>query len=181
MAMQNPSPPQQQFQTRPIFPRQPIQMQPRPANQQFFTNRQVFGPPVNVFSRENSHKPTEKPTPMSTTSRIPSLQSRNFNRNQANPHRNPYTFTEITNLDDFSYHENQIYENPEYEYYNNYTNYPQNDPYYYTQDDFSNEPFVNNQDFPEEYLTNESTLEANQIGENQNENFCHPASENKPN
>lgn len=140
MAVQNTVPPQQTFSHRPIFPRQPINIQPRPVNRQFFTNRQVFGNPVNVFSRENSHKPTEKPTPMSTTSRIPSKQRRNFNRNQTNPYRNPHVFaTQVTNLDDCNYYENQSYANPERDYYNNYTNNPEDDQYYHAQDNFPDE------------------------------------------
>ena len=59
------------------FPNQPINIQPQPIRQHFPTNEQVFGKPKNVFSKENSNKLTSVPTPMSTTSRMPSAVTRN--------------------------------------------------------------------------------------------------------
>lgn len=64
---------------KPAFPRGPINIQPRPIqNQHFPTNRQVFGPPQDVF-KPTGKIPVEKPEPMSTRSRytMPPLSSRN--------------------------------------------------------------------------------------------------------
>lgn len=68
-------------QSKPAFPSQPINIQSRPVPQRFFTNQQVFGKPTNVFSKENSNKNNEKPTPMSITTRNTTMRDRNpFNQ-----------------------------------------------------------------------------------------------------
>ena len=59
------------------FPSQPINMQPRQINQKYFTNRQVFGPPKNVF-KPNGQVNANKPEPMS----IRSSYTMPHNRNQ---------------------------------------------------------------------------------------------------
>lgn len=178
--------PQQHFSGKQTFPSQPINIQPRPIRHHFPTNQQVFGKPKDVFSRENSHKPTEKPVPMSTTSRIPSLQTRNINANAfpMNANRKPsYTFTELTNLDEGNYYsENQEDRNSAYNPYiqnvqtqvqpitpNNYTdNQNELDDYYYYQNVSIENPI-------------HEELEQNQIYESQSfENFQNPASENNP-
>lgn len=98
------------------FPSQSINIQPQPVRQYFPTNEQVFGKPKNVFSKENSNKLTSPPTPMSTTSRMPSamsrntdvhmrsIQSRNIQRqNPRNRHlfpQNQYPFTDLAYLAD---------------------------------------------------------------------------------
>lgn len=64
-------------QQKPVWPSQPVQIQTKPVQQHFPTNKQVFGKPVNVFSKQNSHKPTEKPTPMSVSTRTGSKMSYN--------------------------------------------------------------------------------------------------------
>ncbi|CAH0549876.1 unnamed protein product [Brassicogethes aeneus] len=63
------------YQRQQQFPSQPIKIEPRPIQQKFFSNAEVFGKPTNVFSAKNSHKPQNKPEPMSTISRIPSLKN----------------------------------------------------------------------------------------------------------
>lgn len=91
------------FTPRSTFPNQPIKLQPRPVNHNFPTNRQVFGKPKDVFSKENSHKPTEPPKPMSGVSIIPRqtsqrpIQQRPHHWTQNSP-RNPYSFQEVTYL-----------------------------------------------------------------------------------
>lgn len=72
----------QQIEPKPIWPSQPIQLQPRKIQpKKFFTNRQVFGPPQNVF-KPNPNKTFERPTPMSTTSHQPNFrQNQNYNQN----------------------------------------------------------------------------------------------------
>ena len=136
-------------------------IQSRPVYQNFPTNKQVFGNPVNVFSRENSHKPVERPTPMSTTSRIPSLQTKNMQRppfrqnanynHFQNVQRNPNVlFTELTYLADGTpiYSQNEDPEN----YYTE-EQYPENLEHaeYYFDPDNSEETQNNpteNENFP---------------------------------
>lgn len=83
------------FNTKPDFPSQPLNVQPRTMPfRQYPTNRQVFGKPQNVF-RPNQIQTNQlpRPTPMSTTSRNPTMmtnrgnfqnkpQNNNFFRNQ---------------------------------------------------------------------------------------------------
>lgn len=80
--------PKPQYSQQSRFPSQPINIQTRKIKQHFPTNRQVFGPPTDVF------KPTGKipdyvPEPMSTTSRNPtvrnSIQSKFQNTNHFRP------------------------------------------------------------------------------------------------
>lgn len=146
------------------FPRQPINIRPQPVRQHFPTNEQVFGKPKNVFSRENSNKLTSPPTPMSTTSRIPSAMSRNadvhmrsmqsrntqgqFPRNQAFQNRHP--FIDLAYLADSPTQSEQEFEHfPEEQ---EYQNYPEPSEYYeeteYTQD------YEKQQDSQEENFSN---------------------------
>lgn len=57
----------------PTFPSQPINIQTQYVPRHYPTNRQVFGPPKDVF-KPTGQKPLDKVEPMSTTSRIPSLR-----------------------------------------------------------------------------------------------------------
>ena len=91
----------QNFQ-RPQFPSQPINLQPRNLPpQRFLTNQHIFGKPnnfnnVNVFKPNNNFIPRNSPTPMSTQSRIPSLQS-NHNLNQHQNSQRPLSHSQIRN------------------------------------------------------------------------------------
>lgn len=161
------------------FPSQPINIQPRPIKYNFPTNRQVFGKPKNVFSPENSHKPSEKPTPMSTSSRNPTIQNRHYGQREnpflMNPHKNPITFTEITNVNDGCFtDEEQFMENPTYEQEGAYHNYYiDNPPYDYSQ------PYVNNHCIQyNEHPFNENPNENLSLQEP--ENFHIAASEDNP-
>lgn len=172
------------FSPTPRFPSQPINIQPRPINPNYLTNRQVFGKPKNVFSPENSHKPTDKPTPMSTTSKIPSLQTRNFGQREnpfmRNPHRSPYRFTELTNVNDGystneTYPDNPVYYNHDDQYYNNYNENPSyNEPeLYYTGNEnsyYTSQYQVENTIEPDIVYNENSSLQ-------ETENFQVPASE----
>lgn len=148
----------QQF-SKPIFPRQPINVQPIPEiNKKYFTNRQVFGEnlrPQNVFkpNQINSNQ-LPKPEPMSTTSRNPSLM-RNVNYNQRqnyfqNNQKPNFSFEELNNtqtnlnksFDDTVYqnyaleNECEIYADEPYENYNNNQQYNyKNEPETETQQD----------------------------------------------
>ncbi|CAH1110409.1 unnamed protein product [Psylliodes chrysocephalus] len=85
------------------FPSQPINIQHRPIQQKFLTNEQVFGKPTNVFAPKNSHKPTGKPEPMSTSSRLPSTRNfaqnyrpqNHFQNRYANNGKLPFVFEEL--------------------------------------------------------------------------------------
>lgn len=59
------------------FPNQPIQIQPRQMTRNYPTNRQVFGPPKNVFA-PTGKAPENRPEPMSINSR------NTFKPNQSN-------------------------------------------------------------------------------------------------
>jgi hypothetical protein len=135
-----------QNQQRPFFPSAPINIQPRQVNpQRFPTNRQVFGPPKNVFKpNQIPQNQLPKPEPMSTTSRNPTINTnrnlnnyqrqhfQNFNRPIAQQYQRPnFTFEELysneyleTNDDPFTeyYDQNESYEIPENSYIdqNNY-------------------------------------------------------------
>ncbi|KAF2884875.1 hypothetical protein ILUMI_21294 [Ignelater luminosus] len=50
------------------FPSQPIHIQPKPVQQKFYTNQQVFGKPKNVF-KPGQNVPYNKPTPMSVSTK----------------------------------------------------------------------------------------------------------------
>lgn len=123
------------------FPSQPINIQPRQIQHHFPTNRQVFGKPKDVFSKENSNKPSGNPTPMSTTSRIPSLQTRNSQRptmhqNFNNFQRNPFTITELTHLQEDASASNETQENYYAEDQIQFD--PETNEYYYTAEEFDN-------------------------------------------
>lgn len=66
------------------FPNQPLNLQPRQMPERRFpTNREVFGPPKNVF-KPTGQVPNTKPEPMSTTSRNPTIRQppyQNYNQN----------------------------------------------------------------------------------------------------
>lgn len=143
------------------FPSQPINIQSRPVKQHFPTNSQVFGKPKNVFSKENSNRPTGPPIPMSTSTRntmqrsfVP--QSRNFNNFQ----RPKYTFTELTYLADGTpvYAQDQS-ENPD-------TDYTQ-----YESPEYCSEP---QQYYEPQYFEEENAPL------NENENFQEPSKEINP-
>lgn len=117
------------------FLSQPVNVQPRPINQRFPTNSQVFGKPQNVFKPrgiENQYKPT----PMSITSRnssVPKPNYPNHNQNQRN-FQSKHTAEEI--------HNTEIYEEePQPEYCENY---PEEKEYYehpdYPQENISETP-----------------------------------------
>ncbi|KAB0800483.1 hypothetical protein PPYR_06223 [Photinus pyralis] len=81
---------QHEFNPRSKFPSQPVNIQSPPVKQYFPTNSQVFGKPKDVFSPKNSYKPQNKPEPMSTTSRNPSIhhkqqQQYNYFRSDSKP------------------------------------------------------------------------------------------------
>lgn len=118
----------------PIWPSQPINIQPRQLPpQKLPTNRQVFGPPRNVF-RPNQIPPNQlpKPTPMSTTSRNPSI-NRNSNHFQNRYQQRPnFEFQELFNNE---YTDNNAETNPGDSYDNNYQEIPDfpysEQPYFY--------------------------------------------------
>ena len=66
---------------QPQFPNRPINLtrNPNPPKQRFLTNSQVFLRPKNAF-RPTSQIPAEKPTPMSTTSRAPTIKTQTQTR-----------------------------------------------------------------------------------------------------
>lgn len=147
---------------KPPFPSQPINIQSRPVKQHFPTNSQVFGKPRNVFSKENSNKPTGPPIPMSTSTR--NTQQRSFipqSRNFHNFQRPKYTFTELTYLADGTpvYTQNDQIENPE-------TDHSQ-----YESPENCNEF---QQHFESQYFEEEN------VPLNENENFQEPSNRNNP-
>lgn len=120
------------FSAKPSFPSQPINIQSRQVQHHFPTAREVFGPPKNVFSKENSHKPKEPPVPMSTSSRIPSQFTRNgtirSSRHFPNFQRHPI-INEVTHIENsydasenIDYAENQPQNYPECHDYFAYEN-----------------------------------------------------------
>ena len=115
----------QQNQNKFNFPSQPINIQSRPVQMRFPTNRQVFGPPTNVFKPKftNTTQNQYKPEPMSTTSRNSTIRShrppmqnqfaqRPVNKNyfQIDPNQNYYYYE---NPENYQYNDNQYaqYEN----------------------------------------------------------------------
>lgn len=70
------------------FPSQPLNLQSRQMPERRFpTNREVFGPPKNVF-KPTGQVPNTKPEPMSTTSRNPTIRQPPYqNYNQSNHFR----------------------------------------------------------------------------------------------
>lgn len=91
--------PNTRFYQKPVWSSQPVNIQPRQLPpQKYPTNRQVFGPPQNIF-RPNQINPNHlpKPTPMSTTSRNPSgatYRNQNFQRqNYAQPQNQKPNFS----------------------------------------------------------------------------------------
>lgn len=153
------------FQNQQPFPRQPINVTPRPVQRHFPTNEQVFGKPVNVFSPKNSHKPQGKPEPMSTSSKLPTLRTKLQNyRPNFFKSTGPCNFIaeELTNLE------------------TNYPSYPQEpeiNEYYlnYENVDYSNsnyginhkDIFENNYNQDENYFASESLTNYQQINEQQ--------------
>ncbi|KAJ3641406.1 hypothetical protein Zmor_027916 [Zophobas morio] len=107
------------------FPNRPINLtrNPNPPKQRFLTNSQVFLRPKNAF-RPTGQIPVEKPTPMSTTSRNPTIRTQtqpmsiayrspqnfnrpNFHRNASKPSQN-FISEELYQIDD----EQQIEQEP---------------------------------------------------------------------
>lgn len=84
---------------KPNFPSQPIQIQPRQLpSRPLKTNREIFGPPQNVFESKNTpNHLLPRPTPMSTTSgnTIDSRGSKNhpnYSRNKQYYPRNTHSY-----------------------------------------------------------------------------------------
>lgn len=127
----NPNSQNSRFPTGPISMKFRQNMQP----QRFLTNRQVFGPPKNVF-KPTGQVPLEKPTPMSTTSRIPSIQRpvfpQNFNNGpnqfQNQPPQRNWISRELFNIEP----ENSQFDTDNYceEASNYYPYQPEQDSYY---------------------------------------------------
>lgn len=152
----------QNHQNKPAWPCQPINIQTRQVPpQRFPTNREVFGPPVNVF-KPKPIPPGQlpKPEPMSTTSRIPSLNSsRGFSQNSYNRNRmfdrNPnFNFQELYS-NDCSTEEN---------YTDSTENYCDQNTTDYNQDEDTNQYIDNNQYNEYQYTqpgTEEMTQEQN--------------------
>lgn len=117
MTFQQQQPPMQNFSQNPTFPSAPVNVQPRFNNNRHYpTNRQVFGPPKNVF-KPTGQVPTNKPEPMSTTSRntMPREQYRSNQSNYFKPN-GPQNFRsqELFHID-----ENDVTQNNAAGIYNN--------------------------------------------------------------
>lgn len=123
------------FQNQSQFPRQPINIQPRQIQHKFPTNRQVFGPPQNVF------KPSNKPIqrvfePMSTTSRNPTIQRSTFQtpmsiRQQQFP-RQTFTSQELNTHEEENDEKLDASPQPYPNEYENYSTFP-DQPYGYNE------------------------------------------------
>lgn len=148
------------FNPRPTFPSQPIKIESRPVQQKYFSNAQVFGKPTNVFSPKNSHKPQNKPEPMSTTSRLPSVRNSNQHFKQNFFQRTgPSNFMsqELTNLETNNpdnYNNDDDFNSLQTNYENNYSN-----------ETFESENYLVNEDYPNDNQL-ENHLETNE------QNFC---------
>ena len=117
------------------FPSQPININPRPVQpQRYFTNKQVFGNPPNVFKPKHSPQNNyPKPTPMSGISHGTRLSNKypQYNRQSTNHFRNHgqnpnIHVEELFNVEPVS-DESQIYENNYYDHDQEY--YQDNYPY----------------------------------------------------
>ena len=176
MPIQRFSQPQQNFRpnfsnqntlAKPMWPSQPINIQPRQLPPQNYpTNRQVFGAPRNVF-RPNQITPSQltKPTPMSTTSRNPTTNTNRFNTNfNQNPQiRNQYPkppnfeFQELFNNES---DENAVNYDPE-NFYDNSCYYENSDfsymqqPYFYENTE-TEEPSITISEIPQNTSDNEN-------------------------
>ena len=130
-----------QNQQKPFFPSAPINIQPRQMNpQRFPTNRQVFGPPKNVFKpNQIPQNQLPKPEPMSTTSRNPTI-----NTNRGNQNFNNYQKQNFQNFNNNNRPIAQQYQRPNFTFEELYLNEylePNDDlftemPYFY-----QNEPY----------------------------------------
>lgn len=133
---------------KPQFPSQPIDVQPSQSQatpQKFLTNKQVFGPPKNVF-KPTGNIPPRQYEPMSTTSRNTTVQrSQNFHNPNYFRSTGPRNF-----ISEELHHLNEISEdcytanNPEDQELENQFNYSQ----IYDQDppSIENSPYT---EFPE--------------------------------
>lgn len=189
--------------SRPIFPNQPINIQPRTNLQQRFpTNREVFGKPANTFSKYNPQRPLDTPKPMSGVSiqpkrsfqrplppnnvqrpnqRQPPSNTQHFDQRQnywrQNPTSNPLVFTEITHLEN-NYPVQEMTDdystNP---YGNDFSDYPeisyQNELYHYPQTMYE---YSDNPQPSESLINNYDTTEYEPNSE-PNENFLDLASQ----
>lgn len=157
------------FQSKPVFPSQPIDLPPsRQVPQRFPTNREVFGPPRNVFKPRPipPHEQT-KPEPMSTTSHVPSTMYskrnshiQNFRPNyQQNPNQN-FMFQEVysdeNNYDNYNDSDYNQYCSQDYnQYYSDENQYDQNNEYFETEN-FEENQTNNDSSLPKENFTEPS-------------------------
>lgn len=135
------------------FPSQPINIQSREVPQRYPTNEQVFGKTINAFSPNNSHKPTNKTEPMSTSSRLPSTKNSNqpqrpynhFQNRYPNNRKLPFAFEELTNVE-IDHYDNDFQKSSDDNYDNhhctdnydcNYTDFPQHSDSEYFEEDYT--------------------------------------------
>lgn len=176
------------------FPSQPINIQPRPQiDKKYFTNEQVFGKPRNVFASQANFKPTYKPEPMSTTSRISnpntqlnkssykpqpmSVSTRNTfkkpNNFQSQGPRN-FISQELTNVENYNQldtyapeESHPVFNNYDLQYnHSNSDNYDGNECYYFNH----NEDNRNNEAsrYDVNYSPYDTNPEINNVSENEN-------------
>lgn len=119
------------------FPSQPINVNPRPVQSKYLTNSQVFGTPKNVF-KPTGQLPKDKPEPMSTTSRNPTIRS-HFNNNQT---RNFHS-EELYHVENNFYHNSDLSEPSTSSINNDY--YPQDSD---TDNDLTQSLTNDDQNFP---------------------------------
>lgn len=117
------------FRMQSQFPSQPINVNPRPVQQKFFTNKQVFGKPPNVWKPKNQNN-FPRPTPMSGVSHGTSFARQNkpptniFKNHRPNPNIITEELFNIEPVDNEEQHENYYSEDtPEYYLENEYPDY----------------------------------------------------------
>lgn len=160
----------------PRFPSNPINIQPRQMPERRFpTNREVFGPPKNVF-KPTGQVPNSKPEPMSTTSRNPTIRQppyQNFNQNNHFRTSGPRNFVsqELFQIDEPQHDEteqineaaglsSEIAFDPQeqefYEYHNDsdFNEKPYNNDYYDGFNDPAEQQLQNFENFPKTGLNN---------------------------
>lgn len=138
------------------FPKGPINIQSRYVPQKNFpTNRQVFGPPKNVF-KPTGQVPTNKPEPMSTRSRY-TMPKQSFQSNQYFKPSGPKNFIsqELFQIEENASQLNEAIDDnvystdpEEYQAYNHQNNDP--NEYNYTPEEYYTNSYENNQDFNED-------------------------------
>lgn len=183
------------YQIAPRFPSQPINIQPRPIQQRFPTNREVFGKQTNAFPKNNPNQPVDSPKPMSGVSiqpkrnfsRPPSqIQNNNpnFRLNQwkqnywrQNPHANPLVFTELTHLENNYPSEEFLNENYTNQPQNNIDNFEQESPEYFDQNDPDWHTTYENSDYYQSTSSSNVPDYYEPQYETDNENFLKSASQ----